>query len=151
MKRNKLKISDQRKLIKRFCEIAHLDIEAFKGNTRRDRLPFLRYVFFYCIRKELTWLTFNEIGAILGKDHSTVIAGIKQVEATMNPPRPDKNTIDIIEAFSFVCEQYKILYKEEQLREQLHQPILKRCQFLFQSFSRWIRYVAKRLPQTEKS
>lgn len=128
---------DSEKLIARFCEIAHIESDTIKDNTRRDRLPFFRYIFCYCIRKELTWLTLAEIGRMINKDHSTVYAGIKSVKEILSLPKPDGEAIGLIESFQPVCEQYREQRQLRVLKWQRCQSTAKRYLFRYPSCFRF--------------
>lgn len=77
----------------RFFQISPEDI---KGTNRSNKIAYPRQIAMYLIQK-LNGSTLKEIGEIMGKDHSTVIYGIKKIEDSIDS---DEKTNEIIESLT---------------------------------------------------
>lgn len=130
MKNGKINSKDKDNLIKEFCNIVKIDLETFKGSSRSSKLPFLRYIFCYCIRKEFNQMTLSDIGGIFGKKHSNTYTGIQKVKLAIEPPRPDHETLMIINSFLPFCKQYKQQIQIPTKKELFLQSISRKCHSL---------------------
>jgi hypothetical protein len=72
-------ILNRRKIITEVCRKRNVTLAALFSNRRVTHLVHARQEVMYRLREELN-LSYPEIGRTLGRDHSTVIHGIKQYE-----------------------------------------------------------------------
>ena len=58
-----------------------VSIEALKGSGRTRRVSMARHAAMYLLRELLSELTLKDVGGLLGgKDHTTVIHGVRHIE-----------------------------------------------------------------------
>lgn len=97
--------------IKKNSVKAHLNVILNKANAffeedirdkkRTRQLAYYRYVYFYIAKKMFgDSISLTEIGKSVGKDHATVIYGVKRVEES---EKYDKNLYSIMRSFLEYC------------------------------------------------
>ena len=97
--------------IKKNSVKAHLNVILKKANTffdedirdkkRTRQLAYYRYVYFYIAKKMFgDSISLTEIGKSVGKDHATVIYGVKRVEES---EKYDKNLYGMMRSFLEYC------------------------------------------------
>lgn len=73
-----------------------IDQEEITSKKRTQEIAFPRQIFMYLCREMMPDTTLKGIAAILGRDHSTVLHGIKKVEEDINNNKDLRDTIDIL-------------------------------------------------------
>lgn len=74
----------------------HITPQDITGSKRSKNIAYPRQIVMY-LSRQLTENSLQDIGSILGKDHSTIIHGINKVTEDMQTDASLKNTIDILE------------------------------------------------------
>jgi chromosomal replication initiation ATPase DnaA len=58
-------------------DIYGVDIETLYSKTKKDHICTVRYTFWYLLREACNW-SLTRIAELVGKDHTTIIHGVKQ-------------------------------------------------------------------------
>lgn len=69
--------------------------EKFYSTSQKKDVSFARQVSFY-LCKEILDISLQKIGQVFGRDHTTVLYGIKKIEKDMASDADFKNTVDIL-------------------------------------------------------
>lgn len=91
-------------LLELFCCINNVSVQDIKGRSRKNGLPLYRHVFAYLIRRELN-VTLQSIGDVLGRNHDTILYGIRNVTDYLLMPKINSNIKRMVDTFSILYNQ----------------------------------------------
>lgn len=105
-------------LLDHFCNLLKIDVVDFKGDSRANKLPACRHIFYYCVKTSFANVRLRHIAAIANKKPSGVSYGVKTIAYLMTPINktgctqniftPQMQTIkDYVANFLAVCEKYR--------------------------------------------
>lgn len=85
----------ERQTIQRSCAIGGVTLGVLLSPLRDDHTANVRHAVMYCLRKR-HGTTFKRIGAILNRDHSTVVHGVDKVQDMLHMPNCPQVIRDIV-------------------------------------------------------